>query len=180
MKIYAIPLIISTLVSTSALAVTPTCEYIKKESAHYGTSALNGLVLIANDKEGVNPTKLTFSDHFNQYVKIENLASVRMYEYTQENNKFSFVTAKKRSSGFYKGLTLKIELTKLSDTEFDVMFRTDKKYEGKPGKKVVVWSSEQHKNILRDKKIDPTKPIRYTVTPKSLEKVKTFKCQSKT
>ncbi|OLQ93532.1 hypothetical protein BIY22_03300 [Vibrio panuliri] len=169
----------SALVSTSAFAVTPSCEYIAKESKYYGTSPLNGLELVASDQKSVNPTKLTFSDHFNQYLRIENFQSVRMHEYKEENGVFSFVTTEKKSSGFYKGLTLKVELTKVSETEYDVMFKTDKEYQGEIGKKTVVWSAEHHKNILRDRKADRTKPIRYNVTPESLEKVKTFKCEPK-
>lgn len=174
-----LPLILSTLLSTSAFAVTPTCEYIAKESKYYGTSALNGLVLIADDERVVNPTKLSFSDHFNQYLRIENFQSVRMHDYKEEDGFYSFVTSEKKSSGFYKGLTLKIELKKISDTEYDVMFRTDEEYKGEIGNKKVVWSSGHHKNILRDRNADRSKPIRYKVTPESIQKVKTFKCRSK-
>ncbi len=179
MKKSIAPLVLSVLLSSNAFAVTPTCEYIAKESKYYGTSSLNGLELIANDQQSVNPTKLTFSDNFNQYLRIENFQSVRMHEYKEEDGVFSFVTAEKRSSGFYKGLVLKVELTKISDTVYDVMFRTDEEYKGEIGNKKVVWSAGHHKNILRDRKADRTKPIRYTVTPESLEKVRTFKCRNK-
>lgn len=179
MKKSLLPLLLTTIVSTNVLAVTPTCEYIEKEAKYYGTSPLNGLELIANNQDAVNPTKLTFTEHFNQAVRIENYQHVRMYDYEEENDVFSFVTAEKRKSGFYKGQVLRVELTKISETEYDVMFRTDKSYKGKPGNKVVVWSNDHHKHILRDRSLDPTKPIRYTVTPESLKKVKTFKCKSK-
>lgn len=171
-------LVLTTLVSTSAFAVTPSCEYIAKESKYYGTSPLNGLELVADDQKAVNPTKLTFSDHFNQYLRIENFQSVRMHEYQEEDGVYSFVTAEKKKSGFYKGLVLKVELTKISDTEYDVMFLTDK-YRGEIGNKTVYWPNEHHKNILRDRKADRSKPIRYHVTPESLNKVKTFKCEPK-
>ncbi|MHA2811625.1 hypothetical protein [Vibrio campbellii] len=178
-KSILIPLILSGLVSTSALAVTPTCEYIAKESKYYGTSALNGLVLVVDDERVVGPTKLSFSDNFNQYLRIENFQTVRMHDYKEEDGVYSFVTSEKKSSGFYKGQTLKIELKKISDTEYDVMFRTDEKYTGEIGDKKVQWSAGHHKNILRDRKADRSKPIRYKVTPESVQKVKTFKCESK-
>ncbi|ELL0596553.1 hypothetical protein Q6U54_002149 [Vibrio vulnificus] len=178
-KSILIPLMLSGLISTSAFAVTPTCEYIAKESKYYGTSDLNGLVLVADDDRVVNPSKLSFSDNFNQYLRIENFQTVRMHDYKEEDGFYSFVTSEKNNNGFYKGQTLKIELKKISDTEYDVMFRTDEKYTGEIGDKKVQWSAGHHKNILRDRKADRTKPIRYKVTPESIQKVKAFKCESK-
>ncbi|EMI4513157.1 hypothetical protein V6560_000646 [Vibrio parahaemolyticus] len=178
-KSILIPLMLSGLISTSAFAVTPTCEYIAKESKYYGTSDLNGLVLVADDERVIGPTKLTFSDNFNQYLRIENFQSVRMYDYKSEDGLYSFVTAEKDDSGFYEGIVLKIELKKVSDTEYDVMFRTDKEYKGEIGNKKVVWSSDHIENIFMDQNADRRKPIRYKVTPESIQKVKTFKCRSK-
>lgn len=172
-------LLLSTLLfASNTFAVTPTCEYIAKESKYYGTSPLNGLELVANDDRIVNPSRLKFSDNFNQYLRIENFQSVRMYEYKEEDGLISFVTTEKRNTGFYKGLTLKITLKKVSDTEYDVMFLTDK-YRGEIGSKTVYWPNEHHKNILRDRKADRTKPIRYVVTEESIKAKKEFKCREK-
>lgn len=171
-------LLSSLLFASNALAVTPTCDYIAKESKYYGTSPLNGLELVASDERQVNPDRLKFSDHFSQYLRIANFQSVRMYEYEQDGNKFSFVTKERRKSGFYKGVVLKIILEKVSEKEYDVMFLTDE-YHGELGNKTLVWSEGHHKNILADRAADRNKPIRYVVTDESLKAKKEFKCLEK-